>query len=261
MTAIQPFANRHGFLVFCAITFAIGLPLFGLFPLASPVLQFPLLIVGSYAPALAALITTGISPDPQARPALIARLLRWRALGPWFFFALLIPTITCLGVFLGFDLGRGLAWLSGLAALPVIFLANYGEEAGWRGYALPRLMQDRSAFEASLWLGLVWTIFHAPLYWNRPLEGLLLLGPILPLSVLIAWFFVSTGGSVLVCTLFHATFNTWVLALASPTSTTILFVALTLINAILAVVLWRASGPNLGGDPAIVKPGRPPTSR
>ena len=246
---LRVFVDQHGLLVFCVLTFVVGLPLFAVFPAASPALRFPLLILGSCTPALSAFLTTSFSQDHLARLGLKARLLRWRVAGPWYFFALLLPTVACLGISLGFNLDRDTGWLASLLAFPLIFLTNYTEEIGWRGYALPRLMQRHSAFTASLWLGLIWTVFHAPLYWDRPIEGLLLLAPILPLSVLITWLFVSSDESVVVTTVFHASFNTWVLVLAAPGSTQLLLVGVVIVFAVLAVTLRLLNGPGLTGQP------------
>jgi hypothetical protein len=41
--------------------------------------------------------------------------------------------------------------------------APLGEEPGWRGLALPRLLADRPPFEATLILGLIVAVWHVPL--------------------------------------------------------------------------------------------------
>jgi membrane protease YdiL (CAAX protease family) len=56
---------------------------------------------------------------------------------------------------------------SPLAILPTLFFATFPstlEEFGWRGYALGQLQMDQSALGASLLFGVVWAIWHLPLF-------------------------------------------------------------------------------------------------
>jgi membrane protease YdiL (CAAX protease family) len=88
-----------------------------------------------------------------------------------------------------------------------------GEEVGWRGYALPALQVRYGALLASLILGVLWGLWHLPVFFNPDtsysrLPFLLFLVFIVPVAVLMTWLFNSTGGSVLMAMLFHAVLNT-----------------------------------------------------
>jgi membrane protease YdiL (CAAX protease family) len=107
-----------------------------------------------------------------------------------------------------------------VAALPgVLLLTAYmlvqvgiGEEVGWRGYALPRLQSRHGATVSAAILGAVWALWHLPLFFD-PSTGYsitpfwVFLVFMLPVSVLFAWVFNSTGGSVLVVMILHAVLN------------------------------------------------------
>jgi len=48
---------------------------------------------------------------------------------------------------------------------PGILLASpLGEEPGWRGYAPPKLQCMVGPFRATILLGLVWALWHLPLF-------------------------------------------------------------------------------------------------
>src|SRR3990172_3684163 len=103
-------------------------------------------------------------------------------------------------------LGIG-AWL--------LWLLSYGigEETGWRGFALPRLQATRSALTATLLLSVPWAVWHVPslLYLgNIKNLGILLPGFFIGLvvgGIVYTWLFNSTGGSVLMVALLHASLN------------------------------------------------------
>jgi membrane protease YdiL (CAAX protease family) len=91
-------------------------------------------------------------------------------------------------------------------------LGAYPEEYGWRGYALPRLLEKNSPLVASLILGAVWGIWHLPLHFIPtttqfviPIWQYLLLT--LVLSVLYTWLYLGTGGNLFIASLFHASGN------------------------------------------------------
>jgi membrane protease YdiL (CAAX protease family) len=95
----------------------------------------------------------------------------------------------------------------------LVFGGSLGEEPGWRGFLLPRLLADRTPFGASLVVGFWWGAWHAPIDW---VQGFVVSGPgalvarqvwTLPLAVLFAWVTVRAGGSLLPAIACHTALN------------------------------------------------------
>jgi membrane protease YdiL (CAAX protease family) len=126
--------------------------------------------------------------------------------------------------------GFGAAWpdlagfgvIAGLPATTVAVIVLYavlvnglGEEIGWRGYALPALQRDRSPLAAVAALSLVWAGWHLPLLplltsfrvISGPALLLLFWLGIFTLSVVLAWIYNRSGGSILMAALFHGLYN------------------------------------------------------
>lgn len=83
----------------------------------------------------------------------------------------------------------------------------------WRGFALPHLQKRYSAFAASMIIGVLWAVWHAPLLFN--LDNVMSTYPLLPWfvdammdSVIYVWLYNSTKGSVFLLLLYHALSNT-----------------------------------------------------
>jgi uncharacterized protein len=102
--------------------------------------------------------------------------------------------------------------------LVAFFLYNvayfgYGEETGWRGYALPELQKKFNPFISSILLTFGWAIWHLPLFFYRPgYSSMDLAGAagwffsLLTGSILLTWMF-NRSKSILVCVIFHATID------------------------------------------------------
>ena len=91
-----------------------------------------------------------------------------------------------------------------------------GEEAGWRGFALPRLQKRFDPLLASVILAGFWGLWHLPLhltgYYSRvfgsPLNGILMqMFSIIPLALLSTWLYNRTRGSLLILVLLHTAVN------------------------------------------------------
>jgi uncharacterized protein len=149
---------------------------------------------------------------------LLARMVRARVGWRWYAVAaLLTPALAMLAVALGSALGMSTSVGTEVSAagVPVLLLVSLWlflltEEAAWRGFALPRLQARMQPVPAALVLGVLWGLWHIPLFLiadsfqsSIPFAGFLL--SILATSVLTSWIFNNTRGSVLMAALFHAT--------------------------------------------------------
>lgn len=167
----------------------------------------------------------------QAGRAGLGRLLRRAFQGfslRWLLVILLLPAVIVslagwLSAFWGGQPAAGLWQLPDFLPHPLLlapyflftllFQGPFGEEFGWRGFALDRLRRRWSPLAASLILGLFWGFWHLPLF-------LLPTGPhaehipfwpftlsTVPLSILFTWLSQRTGGSLLAAILFHQLIN------------------------------------------------------
>lgn len=192
-----------------SVTFAAYLlPL----PSASKPILFP--IVVSFIPALAA---TGLAFVAGGRS--LTELYGTIRLGrlSWLAISILVGTamqvtITLLSLLLGYITTVRLATSPQLIALAIFTpLLALGEELGWRGYALPKLLRSQSPLSASLITGVPWALVHLSLF----LPGMMFVGrplvaqiaPVALFSILHAWVFIKSGGSVLAPSLLHGVFN------------------------------------------------------
>lgn len=224
--------RRHPLLAFFTCSYAFSwiiwaplwLPAFGIEGL--PVLPYHH-SWGALGPIAAAFLVAGVGSGAGAKDLLV-RMGAWRGRLLWMAVALVGPLALVLVAALGARLVTGehiaLEQLGRSREFPQLgamgfFLYNvisfgYGEEVGWRGFALPRLQAKHSALTATLLLTLGWAVWHAPLFLYRPgyvsmgLGGSL--GWLLSLltgAVLLTWLYNESRGSLLVVAVFHASID------------------------------------------------------
>jgi hypothetical protein len=211
----------------------------------------PLFYLAVYAPSLSGLIVTACADGIPGLRDMFTRLLRWRVGLRWYLTVLLgMPALIVGSALLSgwFD-GDPLKFVRGhwhLALYPmltslVLDPGPLGEELGWRGFALPRLLKNRSALSASLILGLIWGIWHLPAFFIQGLPQnqfslpAFLVGCVM-LSVLMTWVFQHTAGSILFAILIHWLFNADFL----PRGT---LPAMAVILSVAALIVVAVSGP------------------
>lgn len=183
-----------------------------------PPLRTVLFYTGDFM-TIAGLAATYLAGGSDALRALLRRCARGGGFG-WWLFALFLP----LGWHLASRVAYGVAHdgigridLAGLATYvaPGVLLAfttgPLGEEAGWRGFLLPRLLTRYSPLRTCLILGVIWGLWHYTLY----VKTIFASGPAavrfttgtVCYSILMTVLFYRTRGSVLVAVLFHWAIN------------------------------------------------------
>jgi len=191
----------------------------------------PLAPLGMFAPALAALLMRLLVSREGLRGSL-GPLRRWR----WSVLAVLFP-IVIVATTIAVATATGLAvfhlgstqpmWevlmLLLVVGTPVSALLAFGEEYGWRGYLLPRLL-PLGEVRASIVVALIWAPWHLPVLLvglnfpgKNPLMVLAMMtAGVLALSLLFTRFFVAAGGAVVTVALLHGSLNAFSDRLADP---------------------------------------------
>jgi len=184
-----------------------------------PFLPVLLLYLGTFAPALVALVISAWDEGIPGVRALLGRLFEWQAAAGWYLFAIGYMAAIKLTAALAYRLLTASwprfgdeAWFAIVFAIPFFTPMQAGEEIGWRGYALPRLAVRFGLARASLVLGLIWEFWHLPLFFIPGLPNygqsfpIFMVGGI-ALSVAMAWLYSHTNGSVLLAMLMHSAVN------------------------------------------------------
>jgi membrane protease YdiL (CAAX protease family) len=132
-------------------------------------------------------------------------------------------------------------------ALYIFFGGPFVEELGWRGYILDRLQSRWNALVSSLILGVVWALWHLPLFFIKDtyqynlgfgsVSFLLFMIQIIAEAVLLSWIFNNTRRSTLAAILFHFMINFTGELIAATNRTDIYYSLLWVISAIVVALL------------------------
>ncbi|HZW13325.1 MAG TPA: type II CAAX endopeptidase family protein [Noviherbaspirillum sp.] len=95
-----------------------------------------------------------------------------------------------------------------------LFGGPLGEELGWRGFALPAMQQRIGPWFASAALGVIWSVWHLPLFFisgtvQYQLPFWLFVLNAVPLAMLLGWLFNKTGRSIVPVMILHMGINGW----------------------------------------------------
>ena len=148
-------------------------------------------------PSVAGVLLTGLMDGRAGFRELRSRLLTWRIGARWYAVALLtaplLITATLLALsltdpaFLPAIVTRDEKVILLLMGIVMGLVVGFFEELGWTGFAVPRLRQRHSVITTGIVVGLLWGVWHFPLFLGNSLSAGAL-SPVLYLCVLLFSF-------------------------------------------------------------------------
>jgi len=184
-----------------------------------PTWAIALYLTGGFIPSLLAIFLTWKEEGVSGLRVLGRRILQFKLGWRWYMFTFLIVIAGTAGqLTINKLLGNtfpGSLFLAQLGFfLPLLILGPLSEEIGWRGYALGRLQTRWNGLASSLIIGLVWALWHLPLFFmvgtlqhelGLPFIGFLV--GFMANSVFYTWLYNNTKKSLWSAILFHWLFT------------------------------------------------------
>jgi len=180
--------------------------------------------VGQYGPFLAAIAAALIYGGPAGLWRWLKAAFKLRIGVLWYLMGGLIMPIglASLQVVLYLltggeaELASDPPWYSAILFFPIVVLINapfgsgIGEETGWQGFAMPRLVKRFHPLVACTIHGVLWAVWHLPAFWaswmgDQPLGWFF--AYVIPLSIVAFWLTRKAKGSVIPALLLHTSTN------------------------------------------------------
>ena len=221
-------------------------------------------LLGMIGPMVMGIAFTYLTRDREGRRDYWKRVIDFKRIpGRWYLVIFLfVPVLNVLAALLDVMTGgSGATWgeaarnvLSNpVSIIPSILFASlipFLEELGWRGYVLDRLQEKQSALVSSLILGVVWSLWHLPLFFvpgsyqaglgvGTLVFWLFMIGIVL-LNLPFTWIYNNTGRSTLAVILFHSMVNFTGELIALTERADTYSIALWFVAAIIVTLIWGA---------------------
>jgi len=238
---VRSFIARHPIASFLALFYALGWLCFvpsllgteglGIVPADIPLGPFRLLGIAFFA--IVPFVVTRVVEGPGSARRLARQVWHVRVGPKWYVIALFGPPVA---LFLAATVVKGTAPIEAVArnftSIPTDFLlglvvlallGNLWEETSWTGFVTARLQARYGPLRASLIVAPLFGLYHIPLFFiigglsdspnhlaiaDFPMYAAFLLIVFSgPMRILLTWLYNSTGGSLPIVALFHASIN------------------------------------------------------
>jgi membrane protease YdiL (CAAX protease family) len=214
----QSFLRRYPEVPFVVLAYILGVPILLLRFVDLPF--EPVLVYASWTPNLAAFLVLGLLlREREGIRRLVMGWAKWRVGVRWYLVSFSPILVALLAGVVFIALGGTPTAPESPIGLPLltffvlsIVTGAAGEELGWRGFLLPRLQRRFNALVSSLIVGVVWAIWHLPLWflpgcgWDATPYWAFALSAVSS-SVLITFVFNNTGASLLMASIIHFSLN------------------------------------------------------
>ena len=202
MNSIRTLVQRHPLAAFFILAYALS---WWLAPIAGGLFPF--------GPLLAAILVEYLTRGKTGLKTWWCRVTRWRGRWYWYALAIVLPfAVNFAAAALAVLFGAAFPPPEQIARWPELFITfplylilfgPLGEEPGWRGFAMPRLQENRPPLVATLLLGLFIAIWHLPLVLSGQQFAIILLA-VFAVQIMYTWLANRVEGRVLIVLLAHA---------------------------------------------------------
>jgi membrane protease YdiL (CAAX protease family) len=179
-------------------------------------------MIGGFVPSLLAIFLTWKKEGKSGLRILGKRILQFKLGWRWYGITFLVIIIGTVGqITINNLLGHTFNWQLFITQfgsfLPLLIIGPLSEEIGWRGYALERLQTRWNGLSSSLMIGVVWALWHLPLFFMvgtsqhelaLPFGSFML--KIIATSIIYTWLFNKTQKNLWSAIFFH-----WIFTYAS----------------------------------------------
>lgn len=182
---------------------------------AAPPHLHPLHYLAAFGPSIAGFVMALQTDGLSGLRALLVRVIPRPRNVPWYLAAVvgfLAANFLIVPLFAPSAMPPVQRLLPVLGTTLLLDTGPLGEEFGWRGFALPRLLNVRSPLAAAIVLGAIWFAWHLPTFFITTLSQHQLSIPLffvnsVALSVIMTWLYLRSDGDLLLMLLVHAMAN------------------------------------------------------
>jgi uncharacterized protein len=215
----------------------------------SPSLVRLLDTIGLFGPFVGAVLVTLHFSGFGGLRRFIQVIFRWQIHRVWYF----LPLLTGGAIFITAMLIQSVVEVKPFSVLFQVPAAGFivlfnqlwvmiGEETGWRGFALPAMLEKLGPLLSALSLGIIWAAWHLPLFWMPGSNQygspfLMYMLAMMGWSMIHTLLYTRSGGSIIPNMLFHGATNIWIFILVLPQGLEPYFALVLAVVAVSAIIL------------------------